>query len=635
MRPFLSVLILSLLTAGPSLAQLLPAGSIVEGGIHADLTPLALDLIEDITVPFINDSFGSIPVPSVSTDLDCPLDCTSTMSVDVNDIRVELRANDLEFSTDTGEILIATSIDLRVNDPTAPMQVAIGNGPGRSCDWWNPCCWADLCPSASCSVHSEWLTIDLDLVIRIDAVSNGLGVPPSFDVTVLPPVHNLGSQITDDNLIFDCGGGVNFLLDIAGLLGFDITDLIAPQVEAVIDSLPATIEEALEDALNGGDLAVSSALDLGGAVVDLELFLADLIIDPLGIRGEMSASFTAREAADCIAADNPGGSWFTDHPAPYIAPTVPSTGAPYHLGTIVADDFINQALFAFWEAGALCQNLDELAGDVPLSFSTGLLGPIIGEAFTAGLHRIFLEQSEQFGPAGVPSAPVSIALLPFEPPLARFARNGVIHLDLPKLGLDFVTELRGRRARLFTVRFDLAAQIGLGFTQFGELELRLDLDTRGLQAMEVLYSELIPEAIPELEANLGPWLATIIDEVAGAFLGSMYLGPFVFPLGGVDYGIVDGHAEVVGPGHDYLELFSLVGSPAPGGTPGGVACEGCDNQAGCQSLGCADPADCADPATCIDPSQCALDHTHGNRARSAGAVLLLLPLVAMWRLRRH
>jgi uncharacterized protein (TIGR03382 family) len=198
----------------------------------------------------------------------------------------------------------------------------------------------------------------------------------------------------------------------------------------------------------------------------------------------------------------------------FVAPAaLPLTGIfegqPYHLGASLAKASVNQGMFAAYNSGLLCIELDsdaihELTGG-GFALTSGAL-----DALTGGKLR-------QFSP---PTAPVMITLMPSEPPIVTYGEGsedeGHIILEWNKIEVSFYVLMYEHFARLFAVEADASVQL----TMFADPEnetLRLavvDGPNIGNFSDPAIYSELIPDAdfAGILDSLLGVAFDAILSE---------------------------------------------------------------------------------------------------------------------------
>ena len=156
----------------------------------------------------------------------------------------------------------------------------------------------------------------------------------------------------------------SWLYDVMSFFGLDLSSLVEGlMVDALEDAIADEVPAAVADAL--GDLEIATSFDVGGAIVDLEAepFLAS--VDDYG----MSISLATYVSPQVWVHDETGlGSLFSN----YTIPTYASASPGFQVS--LSEDFLNQALFAFWGAGVLDQDL----GGSDLGLDLGAFGDILG-----------------------------------------------------------------------------------------------------------------------------------------------------------------------------------------------------------------------------------------------------------------
>ncbi len=141
------------------------------------------------------------------------------------------------------------------------------------------------------------------------------------------------------------------------------------------------------------------------------------------------------EPADCILPFEDPGSPLTASDLPAMAETTPQGGLGYHAGALVADDFLNQALYAAWRGGVLCYSASDLGS---LQLTTSYLGLLLGVEHTERLQElvgkgesnIIIRTVPEKQPLAVLDGPHDIDILVEElrramgeVPFARFLQN--------------------------------------------------------------------------------------------------------------------------------------------------------------------------------------------------------------------
>lgn len=342
-----------------------------------------------------------------------------------------------------------------------------------------------------------------------------------------------------------CGAG-DWLIDaaagIAGVLEGTLDQFLDDMINDAlgdaledIDGMPATASARLELATLVPDFA-AHALDLGYELAPSEQAFDVNCAPGTDCRAAIGLDIVTRTGVEAAPDEAPGDA-VPPHPcvialdepgftALYGAPQfgapldVPLTGEfegePYHLGLSVARGGVNQALYAAYNTGVLCIDVDSEAihalanGAFPLS--AGTLNTLSG-----GLL-------EQYTPS---SSPAVVTVAPSQPPVASFGAGdeseGHLVLDWQDVRVSFYVLLYERFARVFAVDVDLAVELSALYddsTQVLELSV-----TSGptLSGYEQVYSELLPgvEFAEVLEGLLG----SLLDQFLGEQLS------FALPLG--------------------------------------------------------------------------------------------------------
>jgi MYXO-CTERM domain-containing protein len=282
----------------------------------------------------------------------------------------------------------------------------------------------------------------------------------------------------------------------------------------------------------------------------VELFPAAVDISPEGVRLQMNGGLEAPAAA-CIAEFDTGGSPRTDGARPGIGDAPAGVDTPYHLGLSLSDDFTNQALYAAWRGGILCQDLGSAAG---ISLDTSILNLLTGDAFA----EVFPE-----------SRPIGLRTRPRAAPTSAFGAGHDLDIQLNQLDVEFFAELDGRTVRALSVGLDGTVGADLAFDgSTGALEVLLDLNADNLTP-SVSYNELVPAANDTIVASFGAAFGNLLDSVIGGLLPEL---AFTLPaFNGI--GLQD--LQLAGTG-EWMGGYAFVG-PVGYGSPDG----GCGSDGGC------------------------------------------------------
>jgi hypothetical protein len=316
------------------------------------------------------------------------------------------------------------------------------------------------------------------------------------------------------------------------------------QIQGMAPEIEAQIASALAAATLKEELAV------GDAVLSVDVYPTDVEVTPDGARVTAAGSFSA-DPHPCVS----GGA--TESLAtPSDLPEIAEGGSGYDVAGLVADDFINQAFFALYSGGVLCQTL---SGD---DIDTTLLSLISGETYS----ELFPE-----------SRPMILGIHPTAPPVASVSGGHALDVEVPGLALDMIAELDGRNARI--VGFSLDATAGADMSFDG---------TSGVLAVQPEISELaasvaVNEFAPGEDDALAAAFGQLFDSLAGPILGNVLSG-LSFPLPAMDgLGLTALVTAPAGPDDDFLGVYATAGEVAytnAGGCSGDGGCGG-----GCSGSG--------------------------------------------------
>ena len=594
-------------------------GETVVDGIMADITLEGFDFIEDQAASFVP---SEIALEDMNMYEEPIWGCT--MDIDVSNLQVEVQLDDLQITPSADVLQIQATALVWVNSQWDPLQVDIDAG--------DFLCWAF---DANCNAWTDVMTAELTIQMSLEIIDPGNGDPPYLDATVPTIQHNLDSAIDSQAIHLDCW--IGSLIDFIEFFGVDVLGMIIDaalaDVYTMIDELPATIEEAVEDGFDQAQYV--DTVDIAGVPLDIELVPHDIIIDHYGLRIAMNSTFDAPQH-ECIAAWDPGVSAFTDNPAPDLDPN-----ATYHLRALLGDDAVASALYAVWHGGVLCYTIDPAELGFPLD--TSFVSLMADEDDRPLIERIWLDESQ----------PIMLRTSPKNPPTVDFDGAHDLDASVENLGLDFFALTQDRMARVLTVDVDVDAGVNVITPGDGAIEMELDIDSANLSP-EVTYNEFVGDLSAQIETNFSDIMSGLLDTVIGSFLPDLSFG--VMQIAGLGIANLDLQAD--GAAEDFLSAeatFDLV-QPECEGNFAALGCAGADLGCGGGSdpFGCGgsgddddtvgDDDDSADPCSCQSSCQdgscdsgCDTAATRSNRrvrAIWAGNLMLLgacLLALGAWR----
>jgi hypothetical protein len=423
--------------------------------------------------------------------------------------------------------------------------------------------------SETCGVQLPVTALQADLQLDIVQTDDGFDVTASPVVVDISPIGNPLSACT--------------LASAAGtLLGQNpdaISDLILDNIEPSLESLPQTIEDALEGIL--ADLAFETSFELlPGIALGIVMSPALLELSEAGLVVGLGAEILGGDSNPCVdSSAGPqlgGGGW------PTFSEQAAGTSLTYDAGVFVGRDFVDHLLWSTWGSGALCLELEDLNG---AALTTGLMASFFGD-----------EVAILFGDA----EPALLSIVPNVAPYAVFSDDQPpVAIGLEQLGVEMFTRLDGRALRALRVDIDGEVGVNIALTE-GILESELVLDEGSLGYSET-YSELL---WPGFSAEL----PSLVDLVLGSFLPEDLLPTVTIPyLLGAELSAVAWHPTPDGDwqgGYVLLETdnvtpLKLGGCSASsigcGEDSGGIAldldkllgCSSSESGFGCEDSGCA------------------------------------------------
>lgn len=533
-----------LLLALPSAALAAhPAGAVIENAATVDISPEGFNAITGVLPELIP---TDIDIPEVSqSDPGALGQCwLAGYEFSLTNAWVDIGINSAELVPRPGRLDLLVDLSVKVNDPTDKFRLYV----------------EAECIGDDCYGYVAPFNAQVSTTLGLNVVTGADG-QPTIDATV--GQLNLAYDLTGTDIqIDDCWIGT--VEDVLNFFGLSLFDLILSVASGFIDDTVADfgpeIETLLEDAL--GAAVIEQEIDLGGVVMDLGLYPAEIDIDDPGVRIWMDGYTAVDDAAECVAEYDTGGSLATPTDPPGLAEV--ATLAPgYHAGLHLSDDFGNQALYSLWRGGLLCQTVDAELTGFPLD--TSILGLMAGDAF----DDLFPE-----------SGPLLIQTRPMSPPTLVFDGANDVGIDVHDLGLDFYAGLDGREALIVGMDLATPAGIDLVFDEAtGELAVGVALEASNLD-VTVTQNEFKPGTESDIETNF----AGVFDTIVGPIVDGL-AGDLAFALPGFSgLGLTSLELEGVGAEGDWLGGYAQVGAvsyeSAGCGGEGGSDCGG-----GCGTTG--------------------------------------------------
>ena len=554
-------------SARPAAAQdFLPPGAPIESALSADITEEGVTRILELFTGVIPDELviGTIPPQELVDAILC------TQNFWLENVVVSMQVDALWADGTPDALEIVALVTIQLNDSANPANMIF-----------------DGCLDYVCLLHTDAVQVELHLPVTMAISADDAG-DPFIDVTIHELSHNIEAAMGGAIHLTGCAiGEINEFLDT--WLGFNAFDLVIGQLVAEVDTQIADqigpLEVTLEDALRA--LWLSDTIDVLDASLTYDI--APTLVDhnEHGLRLVLGGSMSS-EPADCILPFEDPGSPLTVFDLPPMLETTPQGGLGYDAGALVADDFLNQALYAAWRGGVLCYSASDLGS---LQLSTTYLGLLLG-----------LENAERLEElVGPGESPIIIRTVPERQPLAVLDGPHDIDILVEALNIEFYITMADRFVRLASVAIDVGAGINVFIDETDALALDIILDTDNLNP-RITYNEIAPDLNEALETNFPGFLTTVIDSVAGSLLSGM---AFALPTFG-ETGLAELIIENAGTDPDPKPLLDFLGAFAVlGPSTGGVSSGGCDScgTGGCDSAGC---GGCGDTG-CTDLESCNLE----------------------------
>ncbi len=422
-----------------------------------------------------------LEVSDISGELACDEGDEAPLTYALDQLVLAIEPQDVELVASDGQLRL--NLYLALYSSAGDLAVA---GDCTILQDLDEACTVEL-PVASLTVS---LALELALIDGEVVVSSG---DPSLSIS---PIGNpLESADTADSCLLSNAIGM--------LLGQDpdfIANLLVGLVEPELAGLGADIEQALGDVFS--QLAFETDFELGDGGVTLELYPSDVVLDDSGmLLGFGAVIDTTAGLSACVPAGD--GSEASGDGWPALDDTAWSSSLNYDAGLLVNRDFVDHLLWTVWASGALCIELDDLAG---VEITADFLGGLFGDSFSALL-----------GDGG----PARLATSASQPPGVVFDDDIPFAIDLEGFALDVIAELDGRDARIVQVGIEGEVGIDPGIS-LDALAPAILLDEDDLSFTEP-YNELVDAGYAE---GLGGLVPVVVDSFLPTDLGSFAIPSF-------------------------------------------------------------------------------------------------------------
>ncbi len=554
-----AALLFPLMLAGPAAADV-PAGEFIDDAALLDVTPEGLAALPALAPILLPDKI------SVATTSDGDW----YYGYKVENMWIGMELGDTTVIPDTQLLDIDSEILVKVNDSSDPFALTVEL----------------IGISSTCDGHVEQTPIYAALDLGMEVIDPGDGTPPVIDVTVTGLDVDISELDGDDIVLEDCALGT--IIDVLDWFGLDVEGLIldnlaGPLLEDQIGDLGTTLEETLEDAFDA--LVIAEEFELEGIIATLDLYPSDVIIDSGGLRLQLAGRMNVDETAQCIAAYDDGSSYSHGGAQPIIREVPVDVTEGYHASVFLSDEFGNQALYSLWRGGLLCQTVDsELTGGISLDSSIlqNLATPEDSEE--GYLDHLWGEDE---------SHELIIYTVPKVAPTLVYDGDNDIVLSIEDMGLDMVTELAHRQARI--VQVDLALDAGIDLLldpSTGAIEIAANI-----QGDDIVANTSVNEFAPEANEEIADGISGLFDAMVGPLIDGL-LGDLAIQLPSFSgLGLTALEISAAGEDEDWLGAYAMMGEvpyESAGGLSGGCGDEGGDSCGGCGEDGSDSCTGCGD-----------------------------------------
>lgn len=465
--------------------------------------------------------------------------CLFRYELGVRNISIDVDVTSVEVIPSNGMLDVALGVDVTVNTSSNPFIID----------------FEAACIGGDCDGNVATFPVALSVPIALAIVPGPTG-QNVLDATI--GSVDLVNGLTDDDIQIS-GCVLDTVQTVLDFFGFSLYEyLIGIANDFLTDEIGnqvAAIETTIEDAFSQATIDETFEI-LPGVALQVALEPATLVITPEGMSLGLDGSVAA-DLNECVAFIDPGGSRATAG----LPPAVGGEPAGTHVGVHVTDDFVNQAMYAVWRSGVLCQALEGEVGGFALD--TNLLGLLGGDPF----RELFPE-----------TKPILLQTVPLVPLEAEF--GGISQIDIPVRDVDIriFSELDGRQARVLSVAISPDVGIDLAFDgTTGNLAANIELGDD--YAPRISGDMVVKGADEDVLNTFGGVLGGIIDSVAGGLLSDA----IAFDIPSLD-GFGLSSLVVTSTTDEGLTALAMVGTvpySSAAGCAGGQSCAG----GGCSSTG--------------------------------------------------
>ncbi len=312
--------------------------------------------------------------------------------------------------------------------------------------------------------------------------------------------------------------------DIQSLMENIIGDILTANVPPLLQDLLDQLPQDFTFELLGNDFAVDYTID-------------NILWDDTGGSFYMDMGISTPGGNPSVP--DFGGSIQTPGTAPAhseIGMYVPGTESPYSFGILLADDFLNQALYVLYKTGMISQDFDAV-----FDTDNGIIGLVFPDLATA-----------------YPGAQVNISLRPMLPPVLVVATqqrgaitdsNGIpVEFQIGDMIVSMFVD-DGQEHLFLEMAVNLIMPAAMGI-KFPDNTIQLDIHD------PVLYISVIREPLMDFDdalfEDIGPLLVDLLLPLIGGLLEGIPLPTFD------DYGFYVLEEMIMGPSSDYVGIFAEI-----------------------------------------------------------------------------
>jgi hypothetical protein len=278
------------------------------------------------------------------------------------------------------------------------------------------------------------------------------------------------------------------------------------------DGMTCVQEIGLEGRMNAGSALASFSPGLQ-AYLDILIAAGGFAKADSGLSLGMLGGGLSDPHSPCVPTLPPPPTMTIPSSTTFDTDVLPDNATPYHLGIGVHVSHLDTLGFAAWDSGALC--LDVGTPSVAL-LSSKTVGVIIS-SLSDLTHGDDVPMFLVFRPAEPPTFTMGKGTFKTDPQTgARSVDDPLLHIAVPKFGIDFYAFIDERYVRIMTLTSDLDLGVSLDVDAQGKLVPLLGDVKNAFKHLVISNSALLAESPEDLAAAFPTLLGIAVGQLTGS-----------------------------------------------------------------------------------------------------------------------